>query len=97
MKWIIKKQLHKRVKVLEKIAYGIYFLVQGRKRLKKALNTDVTGQSGSYLAEFSLDTGYEVNKMKQSAYLVYTQRVDHIYEDNHVLNSHFAIKLRQLR
>lgn len=50
---------------------------------KVALITGVTGQDGSYLAEFLLDKGYEVHGIKRRASLFNTERVDHIYEDRH--------------
>lgn len=58
---------------------------------KKALITGVTGQDGSYLAEFLLEKGYEVHGIKRRASLFNTQRVDHIYEDPHVDNQHFIL------
>ena len=51
--------------------------------MKKALITGVTGQDGSYLAEFLLAKNYEVHGIKRRASLFNTQRVDHIYEDQH--------------
>ena len=51
--------------------------------MKKALITGVTGQDGSYLAEFLLEKGYEVHGIKRRASLFNTERVDHIYEDPH--------------
>ena len=50
---------------------------------KRALITGITGQDGSYLAEFLLDKGYEVHGIKRRASLFNTQRIDHIYEDPH--------------
>ena len=50
---------------------------------KKALITGVTGQDGSYLAEFLLDKGYEVHGIKRRASSFNTQRVDHIFQDPH--------------
>ncbi|MGH8428975.1 MAG: GDP-mannose 4,6-dehydratase [Solimonas sp.] len=50
---------------------------------KRALITGVTGQDGSYLAEFLLAKGYEVHGIKRRASLINTQRIDHIYEDPH--------------
>jgi GDPmannose 4,6-dehydratase len=58
---------------------------------KKALITGVTGQDGSYLAEFLLDKGYEVHGIKRRASLFNTQRVDHIYQDPHVDNKNFIL------
>lgn len=59
--------------------------------MKKALVTGVTGQDGSYLAEFLLEKGYEVHGIKRRASLFNTQRVDHIYEDPHVSNARFKL------
>ena len=50
---------------------------------KKALITGITGQDGSYLAEFLLDKGYEVHGMKRRASSFNTQRIDHLYKDPH--------------
>jgi len=51
--------------------------------LKKALITGITGQDGSYLAEFLLEKGYEVHGIKRRASSFNTKRVDHIYRDFH--------------
>ncbi len=59
--------------------------------MKKALITGVTGQDGSYLAEFLLEKGYEVHGIKRRSSLFNTQRIDHIYEDPH--SNHTAFKL----
>ena len=59
--------------------------------MKKALITGVTGQDGSYLAEFLLAKGYEVHGIKRRASLFNTQRVDHIYEDPHVAHQRFVL------
>lgn len=53
---------------------------------KVALITGITGQDGSYLAEFLLAKGYEVHGIKRRASLFNTQRIDHIFEDPHVEN-----------
>jgi GDPmannose 4,6-dehydratase len=58
---------------------------------KTALITGVTGQDGSYLAEFLLEKGYEVHGIKRRASSFNTQRVDHIYEDPHVSNARFKL------
>ncbi|MFC6499697.1 GDP-mannose 4,6-dehydratase [Gemmobacter lanyuensis] len=58
---------------------------------KTALITGVTGQDGSYLAEFLLDKGYEVHGIKRRASLFNTQRVDHIYQDPHIDNARFRL------
>ena len=58
---------------------------------KVALITGVTGQDGSYLAEFLLDKGYTVHGIKRRASSFNTQRVDHIYQDPHVDNARFKL------
>lgn len=58
---------------------------------KKALITGITGQDGSYLAEFLLEKGYEVHGIKRRASLFNTQRVDHIYQDPHIDNARFRL------
>jgi GDPmannose 4,6-dehydratase len=58
---------------------------------KIALITGITGQDGSYLAEFLLQKGYEVHGIKRRSSLFNTQRVDHIFEDPHVENQHFVL------
>ena len=50
---------------------------------KTALITGVTGQDGSYLAEFLLEKGYEVHGIKRRASSFNTDRIDHLYEDPH--------------
>lgn len=50
----------------------------------KALITGITGQDGSYLAEFLLAKGYEVHGIKRRASSYNTDRIDHIYQDPHV-------------
>ncbi len=59
--------------------------------MKRALITGITGQDGSYLAEFLLEKGYEVHGIKRRASLFNTERVDHIYEDVNVENSRFKL------
>ena len=59
--------------------------------MKRALITGVTGQDGSYLAEFLLDKGYEVHGIKRRSSSFNTQRIDHIYQDPHVENSKFVL------
>jgi len=51
--------------------------------MKKALITGITGQDGSYLAEFLLKKGYEVHGIKRRASSFNTARVDHLYRDIH--------------
>lgn len=58
---------------------------------KVALITGITGQDGSYLAEFLLEKGYIVHGIKRRASSFNTQRVDHIYQDPHVNNAHFKL------
>jgi GDPmannose 4,6-dehydratase len=58
---------------------------------KVALITGITGQDGSYLAEFLLEKGYIVHGIKRRASLFNTQRVDHIYQDPHVDNANFKL------
>ena len=59
--------------------------------MKKALITGVTGQDGSYLAEFLLEKGYEVHGIKRRASSFNTERVDHIYQDRHNENPNFFL------
>lgn len=58
---------------------------------KVALITGITGQDGSYLAEFLLEKGYIVHGIKRRASLFNTQRIDHIYQDPHVSNANFKL------
>lgn len=51
--------------------------------MKRALITGITGQDGSYLAEFLLEKGYEVHGIKRRSSLFNTGRIDHIFEDPH--------------
>jgi len=50
---------------------------------KKALITGITGQDGAYLAEFLLNKGYEVHGIKRRTSLFNTDRIDHLYHDQH--------------
>lgn len=59
--------------------------------MKTAPITGITGQDGSYLAEFLLEKGYEVHGIKRRASSLNTQRFDHIYEDPH--DNHATLKL----
>ena len=52
--------------------------------MKTALITGITGQDGSYLAEFLLEKGYKVHGIKRRASSFNTERIDHIYQDPHV-------------
>lgn len=58
---------------------------------KRALITGITGQDGSYLAEFLLEKGYEVHGIKRRASLFNTQRIDHIYQDPHETNPRLTL------
>jgi len=58
---------------------------------KKALITGVTGQDGSYLAEFLLEKGYEVHGIKRRSSSFNTQRIDHLFEDPHIENKTFIL------
>ncbi len=53
---------------------------------KVALITGITGQDGSYLAEFLLKKGYEVHGIKRRSSLFNTNRIDHLYQDPHEKN-----------
>jgi GDPmannose 4,6-dehydratase len=59
--------------------------------MKKALITGVTGQDGSYLAEFLLEKGYEVHGIKRRASSFNTQRIDHIFQDPHATNARLKL------
>ena len=58
---------------------------------KKALITGITGQDGSYLAEFLLDKGYEVHGIKRRSSSFNTKRIDHLYQDPHKKNLDFIL------
>ena len=58
---------------------------------KTALITGITGQDGSYLAEFLLEKGYIVHGIKRRSSSFNTQRIDHIYQDPHVDNARFKL------
>ena len=51
--------------------------------MKKALITGITGQDGSYLAEFLLNKGYEVHGIRRRSSSFNTGRIDHLYNDPH--------------
>ena len=59
--------------------------------MKKALITGITGQDGSYLAEFLLDKGYEVHGIKRRTSLINTDRIDHLYQDPHEQDLKFIL------
>ena len=58
---------------------------------KVALITGITGQDGSYLAELLLEKGYEVHGIKRRSSSLNTERIDHIYQDNHEKNQKFFL------
>jgi GDPmannose 4,6-dehydratase len=66
-------------------------MTQPKPTQKVALITGITGQDGSYLAEFLLEKGYIVHGIKRRASSFNTQRVDHIYQDPHVDNANFKL------
>ncbi|WP_348633911.1 GDP-mannose 4,6-dehydratase [Shewanella sp. WXL01] len=59
--------------------------------MKKALITGITGQDGSYLAEFLLAKGYEVHGIKRRSSSFNTDRIDHIYQDPHEKTSNLIL------
>jgi len=59
--------------------------------MKTALITGVTGQDGSYLAELLLEKGYRVHGIKRRASSFNTQRIDHLYQDQHEQNVNFTL------
>lgn len=65
--------------------------MNNKKSQKVALITGVTGQDGSYLAEFLLEKGYAVHGIKRRSSSFNTQRVEHIYQDPHIDNANFKL------
>ncbi len=65
--------------------------MSNNKSPKTALITGITGQDGSYLAEFLLEKGYLVHGIKRRASSFNTARVDHIYQDPHIENARFKL------
>ena len=59
--------------------------------MKKALITGITGQDGSYLAEFLIKKDYEVHGIKRRSSLFNTDRIDHLYQDPHSSNRNFIL------
>lgn len=59
--------------------------------MKKALITGITGQDGSYLAEFLLKKNYQVHGIKRRTSLINTDRIDHLYEGPHKKNRKFFL------
>ena len=64
---------------------------QSEMRKKKALITGITGQDGSYLAEFLLKKGYEVHGIIRRASTFNTGRIDHLYQDPHINGVHLFL------
>jgi GDPmannose 4,6-dehydratase len=64
--------------------------------MKRALITGVTGQDGSYLAEFLLGKGYEVHGIKRRSSSFNTERVDPIYLDSHEHRTRFFLHFADL-
>jgi len=60
-------------------------------RERVALITGITGQDGSYLAEFLLEKGYEVHGIKRRASSFNTERIDHIYQDPHAVDKRLTL------
>ena len=56
----------------------------GNVELKRALITGITGQDGSYLAEFLINKGYEVHGLKRRSSQFNTHRIDHLYQDPNI-------------
>ena len=63
---------------------------------KIALITGITGQDGSYLAEFLLEKGYVVHGIKRRASSFNTERIDHLYQDPHVNHPDFILHFGDL-
>ena len=59
--------------------------------MKVALITGITGQDGAYLAEFLLKKGYMVHGIKRRSSLFNTDRIDHLYQDPHIVGSRFKL------
>jgi GDPmannose 4,6-dehydratase len=64
--------------------------------MKVALITGITGQDGAYLAEFLLKKGYMVHGIKRRSSLFNTDRIDHLYQDPHVINANFKLHFGDL-
>src|SRR3989442_5152438 len=64
--------------------------------MTRALITGVTGQDGSYMAEFLLSKGYEVHGLKRRSSSFNTDRVDPIYEDFHESGARFRLHYADL-
>lgn len=74
--------------IIQLLNFDLYLLFPYQEiRMPKALITGITGQDGSYLAEFLLSKGYEVHGMIRKASTFNTERIDHIYQDPHDSNA----------
>ena len=62
-----------------------------KEKIKTALISGVSGQDGSYLAEFLLNKGYEVHGIKRRSSSLNTARIDHLYHDLHEKNGNFVL------
>ncbi len=67
------------------------YVIKKNKFMKKVIITGITGQDGSYLAEFLLNKGYEVHGIKRRASLINTDRIDHLYQDRYEKNRRFIL------
>lgn len=63
-------------------------MVNGGDDVKRALITGITGQDGSYLAEFLLSKNYEVHGIIRRSSSFNTSRIDHLYRDRHEVSMH---------
>jgi GDPmannose 4,6-dehydratase len=77
--------------VVEKLNYWLKKMTKNTSKQKVALITGVTGQDGSYLAEFLLEKGYVVHGIKRRASSFNTQRIDHLYQDPHIDHRNFVL------
>lgn len=59
--------------------------------MKKAIITGITGQDGSFLAEFLINKGYEVHGIKRRSSSFNTSRIDHLYQDPHEKNPNLIL------
>ncbi len=66
-------------------------MTKNSKKQKVALITGITGQDGSYLAEFLLEKGYIVHGIKRRASSFNTERIDHIYQEPHINDAQFKL------
>ena len=66
-------------------------IYEKKRNNKKALIFGITGQDGSYLAEFLLKKGYQVHGVKRRSSSFNTGRIDHLYQDPHVNNRNFIL------